>query len=219
MADDPKPNLETFQLTDLAGFTREGVFASNASADFHLFYVGRDDVHGILTYLWSRVTVSAYLNMFGYDDDELNDLVMKAAEDPHCTAVYTLDKSQSGGKHEKAILDSDMAKDPQAYKAHFAIGQSATHQISTRTAACSTGESASRRLPELERHRRGPIRSRPDTKSMQEPSCRCRGVTTTSSADPPPPPHFLPRSDRRCHWGEEAVGSDRRRSRLAQCRM
>jgi hypothetical protein len=130
MADDPKPNLETFQLSDLAGFTREGVFASNASADFHLFYVGRDDVHGILTYLWSRVTVSAYLNMFGYDDDELNDLVMKAAEDPHCTAVYTLDKSQSGGKHEKAILDSDMAKDPQAYKAHFAIGQSATHQIS-----------------------------------------------------------------------------------------
>ena len=126
---DVKPNLETFQLTDLAQFTREGTFASNASADFHLFYVGRDNVHEILKYLWSRVTVSAYLNMFGYDDEELNDLVMGVAEDPHTTAVYTLDKSQSGGVHEKKIIASDMAKDPQGFQAHFAIGQSETHQI------------------------------------------------------------------------------------------
>ena len=127
---DPKLNLETFELTELAQFTREGDFASNASADFHLFYVGRDDVHGILKYLWSRVTVSAYLNMFGYDDDELNELVMNAAADPHTTAVYTLDKSQAGGVHEKKIIASDLAKDPEAFQAHFAIGQSKTHQIS-----------------------------------------------------------------------------------------
>jgi hypothetical protein len=127
---DAKPNLETFQLADLAQFTREGAYASDASADFHLFYVGRDNVHEILKYLWSRVTVSAYLNMFGYDDEELNDLVMGVAEDPHTTAVYTLDKSQSGGVHEKNIIASNMAKDPQVFQAHFAIGQSATHQIS-----------------------------------------------------------------------------------------
>jgi len=121
--------LQTFQLTDLAPFTREGVFASDASADFHLFYVGRDDVHSILRYLWSRVTVSAYLNMFGYDDDELNHLVMAVAEDPLATAVYTLDKSQAGGVHERTILASDAAADPQAFSSHFAVGQSATHQI------------------------------------------------------------------------------------------
>jgi hypothetical protein len=127
---DPRPNLEAFQLSELAQFTREGAFASDASTDFHLFYVGRDNAHEILKYLWSRVTVSAYLNMFGYDDDELNNLVMNAAEDPHVTAVYTLDKSQAGGVHEKRIIASDMAKDPQAFQAHFAIGQSKTHQIS-----------------------------------------------------------------------------------------
>jgi len=127
---DARPNLETFQLTELAQFTREGAYASDASADFHLFYVGRDNVHEILKYLWSRVTVSAYLNMFGYDDEELNDLVMGAAEDPNTTAVYTLDKSQSGSVHEKKIIASDMSKDPQAFQAHFAIGQSETHQIS-----------------------------------------------------------------------------------------
>lgn len=90
---DTRPSLETFELTELAQFTREGAFATDASADFHLFYVGRDNVHEILKYLWSRVTVSAYLNMFGYDDEELNDLVMGAAEDPHTTAVYTLEGS------------------------------------------------------------------------------------------------------------------------------
>jgi hypothetical protein len=121
--------LQAFRLTDLAPFTREGVFASDASADFHLFYVGRDDVHGILKYLWSRVTVSAYLNMFGYDDDELNQLVMRVAQDPLATAVYTLDKSQAGGVHERAILASDAAADPVAFSSHFAVGQSATHQI------------------------------------------------------------------------------------------
>jgi hypothetical protein len=126
----PSAGLQAFSLADLAPFTREGVFASDASADFHLFYVGRDDCHGILKYLWSRVTVSAYLNMFGYDDGELNDLVMKVAEDPLATAVYTLDKSQAGGVHERAILASDAAADPVAFSAHFAIGQSATHQIS-----------------------------------------------------------------------------------------
>ena len=126
---DPKPNLLTFDLTELAQFTQEGEFASDASKDFHLFYVGRDNVHGILEYLWTRVTVSAYLNMYGYDDPDLNALVMAVAENPHATAVYTLDRQQAGGKVEKALLASDVAADPSAYAAHFAIGESATHQI------------------------------------------------------------------------------------------
>src|SRR5919197_568588 len=108
-ATETKPTLQTFDLSELAQFTREGTYASDASSDFHLFYVGRDDVHGILSYLWSRVTVSAYMNMFGYDDDELNELVMAAAEEPDTTTVYTLDQSQAHGVHEKQILASDAA--------------------------------------------------------------------------------------------------------------
>jgi hypothetical protein len=41
-----RPSLQRFTLDDLAPFTKEGTFASNASKDFHLFYVGRDDVIG-----------------------------------------------------------------------------------------------------------------------------------------------------------------------------
>ena len=55
----PKPaSLQTFSLTELERFTKEGVYASDASKDFHLFYVGRDDVHGVLQYLLSRVRTS-----------------------------------------------------------------------------------------------------------------------------------------------------------------
>jgi hypothetical protein len=123
-------SLQRFTLEDLAPFTKEGTFAADASRDFHLFYVGRDDVHGILKYLLARATTSLYLNMFGYDDEELNQECMRCACDSSITTVITLDKSQSGGKHEKAILDSDLAKDPVAFNTHVVLGQSATHQIS-----------------------------------------------------------------------------------------
>ena len=124
------PSLQRFALEDLAPFTKEGLFSKSASRDFHLFYVGRDDVHGILKYLLSRATSSLYLNMFGYDDDELNAACMRCAVDRSITTVITLDKSQAGGVHEKAILDADLHEDPVAFNTHVAIGQSATHQIS-----------------------------------------------------------------------------------------
>src|SRR5580704_14277264 len=123
------PNLQRFALEYLAPFTKEGIFAKGASRDFHLFYVGRDDVHGILKYLLSRATLSLYLNMFGYDDEELNAECMRCASDPSVTTVITLDKSQAGGAHERAILRSDHAKDPVAFNTHVVIGQSATHRI------------------------------------------------------------------------------------------
>ena len=70
------------------------------------------------------------MNMFGYDDDELNDILMQLVFDPTVTMLITLDKSQAGGKHEKALLDADRTKNLAAFNTHFAIGQSATHQIS-----------------------------------------------------------------------------------------
>lgn len=125
------PSLQTFTLTDLQQFTKEGMYSSNASKDFHLFYVGRDNVHGILQYLLSRTRVSLYLNMFGYADEALNDECMRCAGDPSITTLITLDRSQAGSSHEKRILDSDMAKNPAAFHTHvITIGQSATHQLS-----------------------------------------------------------------------------------------
>ena len=87
-------------------------------------------MHDVLKHVLSRVSVSLYLNMFGFDDDELNDILMAKALDPTITMLITLDKSQAGGVHEKRLLDSDIARNPTAYNTHFVIGQSATRQIS-----------------------------------------------------------------------------------------
>ncbi len=87
-------------------------------------------MHDILKHVLSQVSVSLYLNMFGFDDDELNDILMAKALDPRITMLITLDKSQAGSIHEKRLLDSDIAKGPQAFHTHFTIGQSATHQLS-----------------------------------------------------------------------------------------
>jgi hypothetical protein len=142
--DDPAQSLQKFDLLDLQQYTQEKTYSNTASNDFHLFYVGRDDVHDILKHILSRVSVSLYLNMFGYDDDELNDIIMTIAHDPTITMLITLDKSQSGGAHEKALLSSDVAKNPSLFNTSITTaaqmaqldakqvvtGQSSTHQIS-----------------------------------------------------------------------------------------
>ena len=126
----PSQSLQTFNLLDLQQFTLEKAYSNNASLDFHLFFVGRDDVHEILKYVLSRVSVSLYLNMFGYDDPELNDILMAKATDPNVTMLITLDQSQAGSKTEKMLLDADKAKSLSSFNTHFVVGQSATHQIS-----------------------------------------------------------------------------------------
>lgn len=127
---DPTQNLQTFTLNDLALFTKEQSYSTIASKDVHLFYVGRDDVHDILKYILSRVTISLYINMFGFDDDELNNILMQKALNPSVTMLITLDKSQAGGVHEKALIAADEKFNLASFNTHFAIGQSATHQIS-----------------------------------------------------------------------------------------
>jgi hypothetical protein len=126
---DTTKTLQTFDLLDLQQYTLEKSYSANASKDFHLFYVGRDDVHDILKHVLSRVSISLYLNMFGFDDEELNDILWTIANDPTITMLVTLDSSQAKGLHEKKILDLDRARNVNKFNTHFVIGGSATHQI------------------------------------------------------------------------------------------
>jgi len=122
-------SLATFSLDELAQFTPEGAFSDQDSPDSRLFLVGRDDVHGILTYLYQRVTLSIESSMFGFDDDSLNELIWSKVEDPSVVVEQVLDSSQAGGVHEKKILASDAAADPEKYAADFVIMRSDTGQI------------------------------------------------------------------------------------------
>lgn len=123
-------SLHDFQLDDLAPFMSEKSFPKKASPDFRQMFVGRDDVHRALRHVLSRTTISLHLNMFGYDDDDLNEIIMKLVHDGNITCLITLDSSQAGGKHERALLESDAANEPERFKTSFVIGQSATHRIS-----------------------------------------------------------------------------------------
>lgn len=69
-----RATLQHFTLDDLAVYTAEQAFGPTASPDFRVFYVGRDDVHGVLMHLFTRVSLSVKMNMFGYDDDALNNV-------------------------------------------------------------------------------------------------------------------------------------------------
>ena len=119
-----------FTLDELAPFHATPV-PPQASPDYRTFYVGWDDVHGALKHLHTLPGIYRYtMNMFGYDDDELNTLVMGFVENPAVLTNVTLDKSQAGGVHEKKLLGADRQKDLATFNAHVAIGQSATHSIS-----------------------------------------------------------------------------------------
>jgi hypothetical protein len=68
--------------------------------------------------------------MFGFDDDELNAILMAKVVDPTVAMLITLDKSQAGGVHEKALIAADQKNNLSAFNTHFVIGQSLTGQIS-----------------------------------------------------------------------------------------
>jgi len=69
------------------------------------------------------------LNMFGYDDEELNAAILELMANPNVAVQGTLDRSQAGGVHERVILASNLANDADFYNS-FVVTTSGTHQIS-----------------------------------------------------------------------------------------
>jgi hypothetical protein len=124
------PTLQHFTLDDLAVYTAEQAFGPTASPDFRVFYVGRDDVHGVLMHLFTLVSLSVKMNMFGYDDDDLNNVLMGLVRNPSVMVQVTLDKSQASGPAEQAILSSDMTQNATGFANDFCVGESPTGQIS-----------------------------------------------------------------------------------------
>lgn len=126
---DNPASLANFVLADLTPFVL-GAGLPAGARDHLLMNVGVDDVHGAMKYVLGAVQHELHLNMFGYDDEELNDLLMVKVRDPNIVVRITLDKSQAGGVHEARLLAADRETALSDFNTHFAIGQSATHSIS-----------------------------------------------------------------------------------------
>lgn len=133
MIDDPR-------LAPLGAFTPEGTLTPGYG-DHYLFLVGRDDCHGILHYLIPRERLFFKFNMFGFDDDVLNEDIMNLFKDPGVRVQASLDRSQAAGVHEKKIIEFDKQTDPTDFNNSFVILESATHQISHTKGGVLVGQS------------------------------------------------------------------------------
>jgi phosphatidylserine/phosphatidylglycerophosphate/cardiolipin synthase-like enzyme len=96
--------LTPFDWTDLGRYKAAGRFLDGYPADVRTFYSPVDDVHGVLTSLLASTQKSIVLNMYGYDDAELNDIIISKLSDEHVYVQMSLDKSQAAGVHEHELL-------------------------------------------------------------------------------------------------------------------
>ena len=122
---------DDIKLQQFATLTREQVL-NPGYGQIYYFFVGRDDVHNVIKQLIEQEKLGIIGNMFGFDDQELNDAILAKFADPHCQVQITLDKSQAGGVHEASILKADETNPncSNSFATDFAIGESETHQIS-----------------------------------------------------------------------------------------
>ena len=113
-----------FVWDELGKYKAEGRFLDGYPSDERTFFAPRDDIHGLLTALLATAQHSIVVNMFGYDDDELNKIIQGKLADQKVYVQMSLDRSQAAGVHEKQIL----AKwNNDAFGNSIAIGTSSVH--------------------------------------------------------------------------------------------
>ncbi len=113
-----------FVWDDLAQYKAEKRFLDGYPDDQRTFFSPRDDVHGLLVALLSSAQHSIVVNMFGYDDDKLNEIIQEKLADQKVYVQMSLDRSQASGAHEKQIL-AKWSND--AFGNSIAIGTSSVH--------------------------------------------------------------------------------------------
>jgi phosphatidylserine/phosphatidylglycerophosphate/cardiolipin synthase-like enzyme len=124
-APQPAPQAaQQFNWDNLAQYKAEGRFLDGYPDDQRTFFSPRDKVHDLLVSLLSSAQHSIVVNMFGYDDDELNKIIETKLNDANVYVQMSLDRSQSTTAHEKQILAT---WNNNAFGNSIAIGTSSVH--------------------------------------------------------------------------------------------
>ena len=116
-----------FAWDDLARYKVDGRFLDGVADDYRTFWSPRDNVHALLASLLTSAQHSVVLNMYGYDDDELDGILRTKLASGHVYVQMSLDRSQAGGVHERALLKAWQAD---GVGNSIAIGTSSKHAIS-----------------------------------------------------------------------------------------
>lgn len=96
----------TSVLTDLSVLDKFAItpFPADWPATQRVFFSPIDDVHGAMKACVAAAQESLVVAIYGFDDDELADLVKEKLEAEHVSVQLTFDSSQAGGVHERALL-------------------------------------------------------------------------------------------------------------------
>lgn len=99
-----KATVAQFDWDGLDQYKAERRFLDGYPSDQRSFFSPRDSIHPMLAALLASAQHSLVLNMYGYDDDELDAIIREKLDSEHVYVQMSLDKSQAGGKHEKELL-------------------------------------------------------------------------------------------------------------------
>jgi hypothetical protein len=101
--------MTTHPLTDLSVLDQfaSAPFPPGYPTDRRTFYSPVDNVHGALKAVISAACRSVVLAMYGFDDDELAQIIKDKLVAENVYVQLTLDSSQASGVHEKTLLTGE----------------------------------------------------------------------------------------------------------------
>jgi phosphatidylserine/phosphatidylglycerophosphate/cardiolipin synthase-like enzyme len=98
--------LRALSFEELARFKQAGRFPDGYSTKNLTFYAPRDPgVHAVIVWALLQATHTVAVNMFGFDDPHAAALIQSYTEQPDIAVTLSLDRSQTGSKTEKALLE------------------------------------------------------------------------------------------------------------------
>lgn len=102
------PPLEALPLEGLwqvfGEFKSDGTFPMGYPQNIRRLFAPIDDVHEAIVLICKAARLSLASAMYGWDDDEVDEIFRDALENEHIPVQLALDKTQAAGVHEKELL-------------------------------------------------------------------------------------------------------------------
>ena len=102
---------QKFEWGELEQFKAEKRFLDGYPQAIRNFYAPQDDVRGLLTSLLQSAQNSLVLNMYGYDDEQLDAIIRQKLKEERVYVQISLDSIQAGGKPNGPSSKDGITKD------------------------------------------------------------------------------------------------------------